>query len=236
VDLALTGAYPVLPWTAYVLAGMAVGRAGLEGRRPLQFLVGGGVAAVTAKVTSSVLLASVGGTSQLSDDTQGLPPVTSDLDIYLQVGFYGTVPTSDWRWLVTSGAHSATPLDLLHTGAAAIAILGGCLVVARHVRPVVLAPLVAVGSMTLTLYTAHVLSLWRGGPLTDVSPGRLYVAEAAACVLLALLWRWYVGRGPLEAVSARLERAARHPFSASRSKSGDVRMPSSDRVARVEHE
>lgn len=209
VDLALTSAYPVLVWTAYVLAGMAIGRAGLAGRRPVQLIVGGALLAVLAKLISMVALAAAGGADRLAAHTEGLALVSPDIGTQLQVGFVGTVPTTDWRWLLVSAAHSSTTLDLLHTGGAAVAILGACLLAVRRFGDRPFLALAAVGSMTLTLYTAHVLALWQDGPLLLDDAFRLYVVHVALVLVVAVLWRSLVGRGPLEAVAARLERATR---------------------------
>jgi hypothetical protein len=103
------------------------------------------------------------------------------------------------------------------------------------------------GSMTLTLYTAHVVALWRGGPLLLDDPRVLYLAQVAVAVALAFLWRSYVGRGPLEALAAVLDRGARRAVPTrepavsssagpTASEPDHARVPDADRVARVEHE
>ncbi len=209
VDLALTSSYPVLVWTGYLLAGMAVGRAGLGGRRPGQLVVGGLAVAVLAKATSALALSAAGGADVLASHTEGLRLVTTDMGTQLQVGFVGTVPTTDWRWLLVSAAHSSTTLDLLHSGGAALAILGACLLAVRRFGARPFLPLVAAGSMTLTLYSAHVAALWRGGPLDLDNRFLLYVVQVVVALVVATLWRSFVGRGPLEALAAQLERGTR---------------------------
>jgi hypothetical protein len=209
VDLGLTSTYPVLVWTGYLLAGMAVGRSGLTGRRPWQLLVVGAAVAVLAKGASMLALAAAGGPEALAGHTEGLSLVSGDMATQLQVGFSGTVPTTDWRWLLVTAPHSSTTFDLLHTGGAALAVLGACLLLVRQFGSRPFLPLVAAGSMTLTLYCAHVVALWRGGPLDLDDRALLYVAQAAVALVVAVLWRSYVGRGPLEALAAWLERTVR---------------------------
>ena len=63
--------------------------------------------------------------------------------------------------------------------------------------------------MTLTLYSVHVLSLWRGGPLVLDPPWLLYAVQVTVGVIVALFWRRHVGRGPLELLAARLESGSR---------------------------
>jgi hypothetical protein len=63
--------------------------------------------------------------------------------------------------------------------------------------------------MTLTLYSAHVLALWRQGPLLIDDTLVLYLAHVVLAALVAWWWRSYIGRGPLEWLSARCERLGR---------------------------
>ena len=224
VDHALASSYPVLPWLGYVLVGMALGRSGLQPRsRQLQLLLVGAAISVAAKVASWVALAAAGGVDELDTNLQGLRLVTLDMGTLLEVGLAGTTPTTDWRWLLVSAPHSSTTLDLLHTGGAAVAILGACLlVVDRWGRGAVL-PLVAVGSMTLTLYSAHVLALWRRGPLLIDDTLLLYLAHVVVAILVAWVWRSYVGRGPLEWLSSRCELLGRSAMARMLGRSGQVR-------------
>ena len=221
VDLALTSAYPVLVWTAYLLVGLAIGRSGMAAsRRPVQLVMVGTAVSVVGKVSSSLLLGAAGGARSLTGHTEGLRVFAPDMETQLGVGLVGTTPTTDWRWLLVSAAHSSTTFDLLHTGGAAVAVLGVCLLVVRWVGRTGVLPLVAVGSMTLTLYSAHVLALWRDGPLLLEDPFLLYVAHGAVAIVVALLWRSYVGRGPLEAFAAGLDATARAGVSRRSRRSG----------------
>jgi len=191
--LLVTGYYPVLTWTGYLLAGLAVGRLGraaLGSRRvAARLLVGGSLGALTVLLAGRVLA-----------QWAGLPA---------EQRFFGTTPTDRWAWLLTPAEHSGTPLDFLHTTASALAVLGGCLLLAegarRGVRRVV-APFAAAGSMTLTLYTGHVLAL-----AAELGPprgtGRLWAVHAVLALGLALAWRVAWGRGPLERVVRAVSRA-----------------------------
>jgi hypothetical protein len=70
----------------------------------------------------------------------------------------------------------------------------------RRAIDLVLAPLAAAGSMTLTLYTAHIVFM--NSPLDEFDPTPGYVVQVVAALLFALVWRRRVGRGPLEGVTA----------------------------------
>jgi hypothetical protein len=206
-ELLLTGTYPVLSWTTYLLAGLAVGRSDL--RRvgsATRLLVVGLVAAVTAKAASAWLLAQVGGVERLAR-TVGSSP--EQVDESLRTGMFGTTPREDWRWLVVSAPHSGTTLDLVHTTGAALAVLGACLLLVRVLPRLLVLPFAAAGSMTLTLYTAHVLALADDSPLLSTDRARLWWAHVLLGLVFATFWRTQVGRGPLEALLAWLSGSAR---------------------------
>jgi hypothetical protein len=194
----------VLTWTTYLLAGLAVGRANLRGLgTQARLLVLGVLLAVGAKVLSSALLDAVGGEERLAQ-TAGI--VVRDA---LERGLFGTTPASDWRWLVVSSPHSGTTLDLVHTVGTSFAVLGACLLLARVLPRLLLLPFAAAGSMTLTLYTAHVLSLSAESPFLTEDRLQLWLTQVVLALAFATLWRTTIGRGPLEAVSSYLDRTAR---------------------------
>lgn len=213
--LLFTGYYPVLQWTSYLLVGIVLGRLPL--RRTdvaIGLLAGGAVLAAGAKVLSGLLLDLGDGWRQLV-----IPPSSAvygtDLATALATGMYGTTPTNSWWWLAVTGPHTGTPLSLLHTTGTALVVLGACLLLAglltryagRRGRLLVL-PLAAVGSMTLTLYTADVfaLAVWRPPPGGEV---QLWVVHIAAALAFATWWALRGRRGPLEEMATQFSVAAR---------------------------
>ncbi|MEV0284834.1 hypothetical protein AB0H36_12050 [Kribbella sp. NPDC050820] len=162
----------------YLLAGLAVGRLApdspgvADGPR-----VGGASLAVLTKAASWTLLYPAGG----PDRIVGSPA----LERRLSTSLGGTTSTTSWWWLAVSGPHSGTPLDLLHTIGTAVAILGPCLLVARRAAPV-LQPLIAAGSMTLTLYSSHVVALGAAGD-GAYRPALLTIHIAAALAFALVL-------------------------------------------------
>jgi hypothetical protein len=203
--LFLTGYYPVLAWLAYLCAGLAAGRLALrESRTAVGLLLGGTGLALAASATSWLLLGPLGGRDDLAATLRG----SQDVDQVLAVGQYGNVPTDSWWWLSVDSPHSSTPLDLLHTTGAALALLGAMLLLTRVAWPRrLLLPVAAAGSMTLTLYTAHVLLLASG--LLPSDPETSYAVQVAGALLFATLWRRALGRGPLERAVALLAGPAR---------------------------
>jgi uncharacterized membrane protein len=202
--LTITGYYPVLAWSAYLLAGLAVGRLALDRRRTaVGLLVGGAALAAAANVVSWVLLVPLGGHDRIAAVTRLRGRDVADV---VAEGRFGTVPTTTWWWLATDAPHSTTPPDLLHTTGTALAVLGLLLLLAQLLSgrwSAVVTPLAAAGSMPLTLYSLHVVVL---AVVDDVSPGRSWLAQAVAALVLATAWRRWVGRGPLEALLAAVTR------------------------------
>jgi uncharacterized membrane protein len=195
--LALTGYYPVLTWTTYLLAGMAVGRLDLRHTRVAVGLLVGGTALAAAAAMASALLLGPGGGARV------LGPA-------IDQHFYGTTPAMGWWWLAIDNPHSGAPLDLAHTTGSALAVLGLMLLVARWSRAAVWLP-AAVGAVPLTLYTLHVIALAAypgtgGGTPADVA---LWVGHVVAAVLIGVGFAAARRRGPLEAVVSRASRAVR---------------------------
>ncbi|TRW44565.1 heparan-alpha-glucosaminide N-acetyltransferase domain-containing protein [Georgenia yuyongxinii] len=210
-ELTLTGVYPALPWLAYLCAGLAIGRLHLSAPRVARgLLLGGAVAALVGWGLSRMLLGPAGGADALyaTAPASGLSP--DDVTEILVWGGSGTTPTTTWWWLAVDAPHTATPLDLLHTGGCAVALLGALLLVAGVRSPGVrlaISPLAAAGSMTLTLYSAHVAFLSSPLDVLPAVPG--YLAQVAVVLVVAVLWRRTRGRGPLEALVATAARRAR---------------------------
>lgn len=204
-ELVLTGYYPALPWMAYLLAGLGVGRLALGTQRIQLRLLATGVGIAVGTYTLSWALLRLGVMERLVEAGVGLHPTSRPFgDGVLLTSFYGTTPTTSWWWLSIASPHTATPFDLAHTIGVAIAVLALMLLLERRLR-VVLAPLAAIGSMTFTLYTLHVVLL------ASVLPGGVPYALAwhvVIAVAVAWPWRRHVGRGPLEALAAALARGA----------------------------
>lgn len=210
VNVLVTGYYPVLQWTGYLLVGLGVGRSDLR-RTDVQvgLLTVGLLLAAGARAASAYLLGRLGGYPHLAQSVPPTSPIAHEpLDVALQTSLYGTTPTTSWWWLAVSGPHSGAPLDLVHTAGTALVVLAGCLLVAGRWRTALL-PLAAAGSMTLTLYTLHVAALGPlAGPSAGWPDGLLLAVHAAVAVVAATAWRANRDRrGPLEAVAAGSSRA-----------------------------
>jgi uncharacterized membrane protein len=200
-ELLLTGYYPAIPWLAYLLAGLAIGRLPLHRIGvAVTLAVSGTVLAVVAWGSSWLILHRLGGLEHLRATAPDSAPFDfMAVDQALVRGTFGTTPTTSWWWLTTSAPHSSTAFDLLHTIGSAMLVIGLCLLVS-HLGPRVLATLFAAGTMTLTLYSLHLVALAIGvGPPRDTLA--LFGWHVAGAVLFGMAWKATVGRGPLEAAT-----------------------------------
>lgn len=203
-QLFITGEYPVVVYLAYLCVGLAIGRLDLRSPTLPWLLLATGVAlAVAARLASEVLLNTMGGLARLIEH-DGLTGDPTDISRLL----WEPQPSSSWWYLALPAPHSHTPIDLLHTLGSATAALGAALLLTRI--PAVsraLSPLAAVGAMSLTLYSAH-LVLLATGVLRD-QPLPLFAAMVVAALTLAWAWRKWIGQGPLEALVAKPAAAVR---------------------------
>ena len=201
-DLFFTGYYPVFQWLSYLLVGLVIGRLML-GRAmvPVVLLVGGTIVAVLAKTLGVTAMESWGGRAALEEvlDAPGYP-----LESILQVNLTGIAQEGSWWWLASAAPHSATTLDLLHTSAVAVAVIGACLLLGRLAEWVdldLLLPLRGAGAMTLSLYTAHVWVV-SGFYLKPLPAGwtedGMYFAHAAIAIIVGMVFVLLKWRGPLE--------------------------------------
>ena len=190
VELTLTGTYPALSWLAYLCVGLAVGRMALSSRRTVTTITLVGVAlAVAARVVSWFLLDVLGGYTDL-----------------LVWGPTGITPSDTAWWLATTAPHSSTPLDLAFTIGVGLAVLGVCILIGRATTGW-LRPVAAAGSMTLTLYSLHLLLL--SSPFMPEGDIASLLLQVLVVVGFAMVWSRHHQRGPLEDVVATATGAAR---------------------------
>ncbi|MBO0607531.1 heparan-alpha-glucosaminide N-acetyltransferase domain-containing protein [Myceligenerans salitolerans] len=200
-DFLLTGHYPAVVWMAFVLAGLAVGRSDLRRAGLRLGLVGGGfgVAFVCALVSAGMTAAG-GGRAAVEANLQGTTTAWAGPGT---LGLGDPWPTPHYLWL--DGPHDDTMLEVFGSGGFALGLIGLCLF-AGGAGARVLAPLAAVGSMALTVYSAQIVAIWavtESGfdlldPPTNGPLGWMVLITLAA----ATLWRALFGQGPLERVFA----------------------------------
>lgn len=186
--LLLSGYYPVLTWVTYLLAGLAVGRLRLRSAVVARNLaITGAVLALAGRLIGGITL-SLGG-SAVSGASTGT--------------FYGTGRTTSWWWLGVNEAHTGEIGDLVHTTGTALLVIGLALLVVPRLSPALVRPFAAAGSMTLTLYSAHVVALAVSHGLdqldhSEVLSWSLLAVHVAVALAFATLWGSPDRRGPLE--------------------------------------
>lgn len=179
-DELITGMYPALVYLAYVLVGMAVGRTDLTAIRTQAGLLGAGV-----------VLATLGwGTSRLALDAvgSGASPLTVRL--------------------LSAGAHDDSTLEVVGNVGSSLAVIGllllltGAATSAGRAVAVVLSPVAAAGSMSLSVYTVQIVGIFLLGDDVVWHPvsNAVLVWFIVAALVGAWAWRRLLGRGPLERV------------------------------------
>jgi hypothetical protein len=106
--------------------------------------------------------------------------------------------------------HSATPFDLAQTIGSALFVIGGCLLVERalpRAATAVVAVLFGAGTMTLTLYSLHVLMRTPGfWPAEEPSA---YLSHVVVLLGIGAAFVLVGRRGPLETIAGLPVRLAR---------------------------
>jgi hypothetical protein len=204
-ELLFTGYYPVVPWLAYLLAGMALGRLDLARRAVQWWITGAGaVLALVSFVVSRILT----GPAGIADDLAGSPgaPAATGPDLLQEIagGMFGTTPTGGgWGWLLVVAPHSATPFDLAHTIGTSYLVIGASLLIVGMLsapRRRVVAILFGAGTMTLSLYTLHVV-MRTPAVLPEETPSS-FPLHVVALMTIGGLYVYGRRRGPLEWVVA----------------------------------
>ena len=200
-----TGTYPAVVYLAYLLAGLGIGRLDLRSLRVQSgLLLAGAALAVGAWLVYWVLVLQAGGYGQLLASAPWLSE--QRIDDIIVWGPDPVLPSTSWWWLLIPGPHTNTPVAVLQDLGTGAAVLGLFLLVMRRAGAGLLW-LSAMGSMTLTLYSAHILAL--SAMLHYEVPLLWFLIHVLVAGLFAVSWRRAYGRGPLERVVGRAAAAAR---------------------------
>ncbi len=180
--LFFNGFHPVIPWLAFLLFGMILGR--LDLTKPtvgIRLLTLGLLAVIVAEFVSFILLTVV------TPETSGMN--RTDIE-----ALFGTGPMPPMPLYVLAGAGTAS------------VVIAACVFLAeRHGDSRWLKPLILTGQLALTLYVAHVvigMGLLEAFDRLENQTPRFTVAAATvfcvAGVVFASFWRRRFARGPLE--------------------------------------
>jgi uncharacterized membrane protein len=197
-ELLLTGTYPALPYMTYILAGLGLGRLNLRSTRVRVLITGAGtVLAALAHVASILLLRLAGGYEALLD-TAGISEDT--LDEILVFGPEDVIPDSSAWWQAIATPHTNTVLAIASSLGLGMLVLGVFLLISARAGRW-LRPLAAMGSMTLTLYSLHLLAL--APEVHYDEPFLWFTLHLGIAAVFAWFWHRRFGKGPLEAVVGR---------------------------------
>jgi uncharacterized membrane protein YeiB len=179
---AVYGVYPMAIWLVFPLAGLIIVRSDLRRRRTRLTAIAAGLASALAGYGAAALI----------------PGVTAE-------------------------AHSGTLAEVLGSGGVAVAVIGLATLLGevpggagRGIR-IVLYPVAAAGGMALTIYTAHAIALAlvrdavSGGADRWTYPDAVLPVLIVTALLLATLWRVFLGAGPIERLLRLLTRLAQPP-------------------------
>jgi uncharacterized membrane protein YeiB len=207
VRLLFTGSYPVATWMPFVFAGMALGRLDLAATAtrirlailgPVLTLVGYGGSWLAIRlfgVTDLLESGAMPGSGKMAGG--GLALGYQDGDQWVASG---VVPADEPVWLLGTTAHSGTPFEIAGSVGVAITVLVCALFLTDKLpRPRLWSPVTAVGSMSLTAYTGHVIAiavLGLGGGGGE--PPAVLLGFIAGAIVFALVWSRFFRRGPLE--------------------------------------
>ncbi|ROQ07033.1 MULTISPECIES: heparan-alpha-glucosaminide N-acetyltransferase domain-containing protein [unclassified Curtobacterium] len=184
--------YPVVTFLAYVLVGLAVARAGQARGTQVVLLASGALVAATAYVVGTVLAPLPSGAAFAFP---GVPYAAE-----------GSTPAEALAQLFLSPRdHSSTTVDVIGTAGVAVAVIALCTLLLDgrgRVAERIAFPLAAVGSMPLTIYSGHlvVIAMLPEYPESVSAWGWF----ALGSVVFAMVWRRFLGRGPLERAIAAL--------------------------------
>ncbi|SPF06982.1 putative membrane protein [Streptomyces sp. MA5143a] len=210
LDFFLTGLYPAITWMTFVVTGMALGRLDLSSgtvRRRLA-VVGPALIAFGYGV-SWLVLRLTGGDKEIA----ATMPDMKDFEALKDAGASASafdMPVGSGLWgpdawgLLAAEPHTGSTFDLIGSLGIAITVLL-CLTVALDRLPVLrrlAAPVIAVGTMSLTLYVGHILVILAlpgesATPPQSASAG-LLLAFVLGATLFAAAWSRFFRRGPLE--------------------------------------
>lgn len=198
----ISGSYPALSWLPFVFAGMAIGRLDLRAARVRARLAAtGGALAVLGHGAAWLAL---------------LTPWGRGLD--MPNGWWAD--TDEWpedtgaAQLLLASPHSGTTLSLVaNTGVALVVIAAALAAMDRLPGPRRLAaPVLAVGSMSLSAYVFHIVAIKFLGINIEADEDvgiPVLLGFIAAVSVLAYGWSRLFRRGPLEYVVHRVSQLSR---------------------------
>jgi uncharacterized membrane protein YeiB len=196
LELLFTGAYPALSWMPFLLAGMALGRLDL--------------ASAAIRIRLAVLgpaLAMIGyGGSWLAFQIfPGIAKAAGGPNAW----WFGADNLSPASQLVAA-PHSQTTLSVIGSTGVAITVIVAAVILTDRFKRVrrLAAPVIAVGSMSLSAYVFHIVGIAILGDEENWPPLLILLGFIASVTVLAFTWKRYLRWGPLEYLVSSATRLA----------------------------
>ncbi|MDR1427995.1 MAG: DUF418 domain-containing protein [Bifidobacteriaceae bacterium] len=192
IDLVLTGQYPAVTWMPFLLVGLALGRLSI-GRISRRVLIATGVglavlgygsAAIAMRVANRATGLTLDALGEMSQD-----PFTMN-------------PAWEWRVLLSAGEHTGSTFEIVGGIGVSLIVVWACLWLTERF-PRTTWPITAVGTMSLTVYTLHVVAIYAVPAAGLAGTVWVLLAFIAGATLIAIVWLRFVRRGPLETVLHR---------------------------------
>lgn len=194
-ELLIWGSYPVLTWVPYILIGLAIGRTDLMVRKNQVLLVVIGAIFAVLGYTAAAQFS-----TQAPFEDESLEQGDFDMP---SIGESISANLSGWS---TAEPHSNTPFEILGSGGFAVAFLGLCLLLTPLTR-LIFAPVIAMGAMSLTVYTLHVISYRLVQDDSFMNQGLAvwpWLLTIIGTAVFAVIWHKAKGKGPLERLVNRI--------------------------------
>lgn len=202
LSLLAGGTYPVVTWMAYICVGMALGRMNLRWlMTEARLIFWGLILFAAAAITSWFLINYAGGFEALYNLTDGYDE--EDILDTIDYGPSSHLPTDTLWWLAIDGPHTNTPFSLVKSLGFALFFLGIMLVVSQAMRRALL-PLIAAGSMTLTIYVAHLVSFAYFADSIKAFQAEWFLGQVIFFLIFASFWHLAFGQGPLERIISKI--------------------------------
>jgi uncharacterized membrane protein YeiB len=219
IDLLFTGFYPTIPWIAFVVAGMALGRVDLSAPANQRRLAALGAGLTAVAYGLSLLLAGKGALRSMAEDSSGSGSGSGSWSGSGSGSWSGS--SGSWsdsakppmdggsfeyqpsvRELFVAGPHSGTTFDIIGSvGIAILVIVGATFLMDRLPRlRRLMTPIIAVGTMSLTAYVGHfAVMTWFGLPGGGIQGSWIPVLTLIlGAIVFAGIWSRFFKRGPLE--------------------------------------
>ncbi|GAA1458061.1 DUF418 domain-containing protein [Williamsia maris] len=214
--LILTGVYPTITWLPFLLVGVAIARFGIN-RLRAGLLAAAGVALMVvgyAGAALATLVIPATDTDGLVESWKNLEASAKDQTVDLSMLDPAVLDkfTPGWRGLFGADPHSGTFFEIVGGIGTALLVLGIAVWLSTRF-PRLTWPVAAVGAMSLTIYTAHVIAINCLGSDASTPAGWILVAFIGASMVFATCWLRVFDRGPLERVmhQASVVRLRRRP-------------------------